>query len=1047
MASFNTFFPHDVPAAGAGDSYSRGDVVMFLDGTTERVYIASATTTLSTPVVIGDFATNWVEITGGGVESINDLSDVNTSAGPVNGDILVWNPIVSEWVPGSTNAIVNVPTYPFQIVPVTTVRTQFSRDLTTASLFASVVDPDQPAGTPHTYQWSRAGIEMTGETDPTLAVTESGPYTVLVTDAQGNTATAGDVVTLNQRAVLALAITNTEVTTDDMITGTITVTDDDHPTDVTWQLQVDGVDAVTGTGNAAAQAFSIPTGAVGQRVLTLNAEDPQGAIAALAGMSVNVIQPLRTASFNGTNNIMGPTAGYTLSNLVQADQQVRIGSQYNFNDLFATANGGYQVDTAFATAGDALTGLQVDGGVTVNRTITGTVSAIVRTISLRVVNNLTGPAAGYTITNGGDRSLMATIGQTWNFIAPSVTPNAGFTIGGLNVDVTAGALTGTVGTDPVPEVVVTITGTVTASTFNATLSLSGAVPNVTATGGTLLASGTIGQPYTLELPTLTPDPGYLIGTAAYGGGAGALTGTFAAANIAVTRVLSGAAVAIQRTITFTFVNNIGGNGALGTGYTLTNTAQADQTGIIGDSWSFNNPGFTINSGFDGNINITLTSGTLTGTFGATDPINVIVTASGNVNAAVVPFTATGTRTSAAVIGSGGGTPVASGFDTNLAGPITVSAVPPNTPVDGASRLDSTNLGTSGGVTTTGAFGSCGGLSPDRDQVFAGASFTQNGTQTASTSTTALTRRIRYTNTVTASPVNAPARDFLVTLTGTIPTGATPPFTDEGQPASVQVAVRQAGDTANPVPTQRTPDGTVLTAGQTHTETTTVTAASTGSTTRACTNPTTGTGTYTFDVVSTATDVEVGALAVFSITNVDTSFDGGADADYQWTVSNGTITAGQGGTSIMVTAGSVGTLSATATNSFTGGEGSTFTHTDSASIPVVASGCTATVSATQGGNCNTGGIFPSEGTSFNYTSNAARTGFGTQGLSAGDTIPTFSLGAGSGTTCIAANNTFYLYPTDTSGVVCSGTGVRIISTGFSFFPVVRPTLALSTFTIS
>ena len=73
MAGFSNFFPEDVPAGRGGQTYQEGDVVVFQD----NFYGATATTTLSDPVVLTDFDTNWALLSGGDADVAMAVDDLN----------------------------------------------------------------------------------------------------------------------------------------------------------------------------------------------------------------------------------------------------------------------------------------------------------------------------------------------------------------------------------------------------------------------------------------------------------------------------------------------------------------------------------------------------------------------------------------------------------------------------------------------------------------------------------------------------------------------------------------------------------------------------------------------------------------------------------------------------------------------------------------------------------------------------------------------------------------------------------------------------------
>lgn len=644
-----------------------------------------------------------------------------------------------------------------------------------------------------------------------------------------------------------------------------------------------------------------------------------------------------------------------------------------------------------------------------------------RDITFTLNDQTTGVAAAtaFTITNGVQGTQTRHVGQTWSFLQPAIVFNPGYEGQNIAFTVTGGALTGTVGTDDPPDVVVTLTGNVIATTQTARLSLSGSATNVSAMGGSFTATGTIGQAYTLVLPTLTPDDGYTIGTAAYGAGSGNLTGTFGANDITVTRVLSGAASPIQRTITFTFVNNVTGPAA---GVTFSGTTQAAQSGGIGDTWSFNEPTFVVNQGHSANITLTTTQGALRGTIGATAPANVVVTATGSIT--VNTFTATATYTGTTV-GSAGATLGAGSFTTNLVG--ASATVPSNAATDGASRLDSTDLGNSGGGSTTTDQGAP--VYPtDQNQVFAGATYTQTGSQATQTVREPLTNSVRYTNTITRNATNTSNRTVQVIVSGTIPTGQN--FANEGGVATIEVGIPQAGDTGSAPPTRTAPCGR-LAAGDSCTDTTTINAGGTTTGSRTVTRQQTGTGTYTFNAAPSATTVRENDTITYNVSGVTTTHSSNAaGAQYTWTF-NGAFSGTRTGSTVQITPTTTGTVTATVTGSFTGDHSSTFTHTATpAAVTVEAAGCTGTATATlvrveqvdfNDSRC----VYNIQSsTGFFVTFNGAVAGLtGGTVRTPGEHTLFFTRNQFLGATPIRG-----AVPTNAGGLICSGTGAEVAFNG-------------------
>ncbi len=258
--------------------------------------------------------------------------------------------------------------------------------------------------------------------------------------------------------------------------------------------------------------------------------------------------------------------------------------------------------------------------------------------------------------------------------------------------------------------------------------------------------------------------------------------------------------------------------------------------------------------------------------------------------------------------------------TNIANPVlSNNSWGSNVATDGASTLTSTTLSS----TISDSYdGVCDGpYSPAQDQVFSGTSYTASGTEDGTRTTTP---RTRFTNTITTSPVSHNQESHTVTITGEVPAE----FEGAGDAIMDTVSVTQAGDTANAVPNQSASCGT-LTPGSSCIQLGTP---STSAISRGCTTSLPGTGTYSFAISGEASPTS-GDTDTYTIGSIATTFSGGADTNYSWTVTGGTINSGQGTTSISVTWTTTGAGSVAASNSFTGSGGSTFSANASLGVTV------------------------------------------------------------------------------------------------------------------
>ena len=88
MANFNQFFPQDTPGAINGQTYNEGDIVVFND----NYYGATATVTLSDPIVETDFDTGWALLSGGDAAVAAAVDDLNSTD-----NIMFWSGTQAEY--------------------------------------------------------------------------------------------------------------------------------------------------------------------------------------------------------------------------------------------------------------------------------------------------------------------------------------------------------------------------------------------------------------------------------------------------------------------------------------------------------------------------------------------------------------------------------------------------------------------------------------------------------------------------------------------------------------------------------------------------------------------------------------------------------------------------------------------------------------------------------------------------------------------------------------------------------------------------------------
>ena len=142
-----------------------------------------------------------------------------------------------------------------------------------------------------------------------------------------------------------------------------------------------------------------------------------------------------TMTYNIENNIIGPAAGYTITGDLNGATDTGMGGVSPYS--FATGlqlNPGYSLISPFTSTNPS--GIIPAGGGIANGVLTGEIQQdqTTGTVTLTVVNNIVGPAAGYTVS--GDISGTTTTGPTgtaWT-MTTQVSANPGYTFisGGNN---------------------------------------------------------------------------------------------------------------------------------------------------------------------------------------------------------------------------------------------------------------------------------------------------------------------------------------------------------------------------------------------------------------------------------------------------------------------------------------------------------------------------------------------------------------------------------------------------------------------------------------
>ena len=132
-----------------------------------------------------------------------------------------------------------------------------------------------------------------------------------------------------------------------------------------------------------------------------------------------------------TNNIVGNSAGYTLSPVDGTRIEGIVNSAYDFGTITGTANADFQFTVGFNASylsGLPLAGTMPSGGGSTAQTLTGTIECIPYTITLAYANSISGGTAGveYTLSPADGSTRVGCVGLAYSFGIISATPAAGY---------------------------------------------------------------------------------------------------------------------------------------------------------------------------------------------------------------------------------------------------------------------------------------------------------------------------------------------------------------------------------------------------------------------------------------------------------------------------------------------------------------------------------------------------------------------------------------------------------------------------------------------
>ena len=252
--------------------------------------------------------------------------------------------VASELRVGGDNTIA-----PAILIPTVTISVSFRAGNLSADLTAVAAGG---AGGPYTYEWVNINDRSTIiETDATLNVTTDGTYEVVVTDTAGTTSEAECAIVDLNEGPSAVLTGPASRTTGQTTALTITVSDPDHPTTVTWTLTQNGVQITSGTGDTTNMPFSATArSTAGTDEFVLTATDPFNA-EAMDTHNVSVTVPIPNINPQGSFPASGVTitsGGVTLWDGSTAGTATLAHVQANGISI----SGNYTVTTAASGTGD-----------------------------------------------------------------------------------------------------------------------------------------------------------------------------------------------------------------------------------------------------------------------------------------------------------------------------------------------------------------------------------------------------------------------------------------------------------------------------------------------------------------------------------------------------------------------------------------------------------------------------------------------------------------------------------------------------------------------
>ncbi len=340
------------------------------------------------------------------------------------------------------------------------------------------------------FQWSKNGALISGAVSPTLtlsnvAAADVGTYTVRVSNTGGFVESAGAVLTVNPRAIVAPVIATQPVGQSAVVGGAASfavVATGDAP--LTYQWQKDGV-AIAGATNATLNLSNVTTASAGAyRVVVTNAG---GSVTSVNAAFVVTAAPARpiAGTYFGT---FGSNGG-SFALLVRPD---RTGVFLGFasaarlalvsRDVVIDANGRFSVTqpdprpTTAASSGDTPSRaahegeFHIDGTIAADGTLAGTVSGLNLTFTAPVAASTGATSAVAGFYQGGAIGGSA---QTYALVSPAgqalvVNVTGGIADGGTGTVAANGTLAVTTAANAA------VTGTVAADTASISTSVTSA---------------------------------------------------------------------------------------------------------------------------------------------------------------------------------------------------------------------------------------------------------------------------------------------------------------------------------------------------------------------------------------------------------------------------------------------------------------------------------------------------------------------------------------------------------------------------------------------